>query len=172
MSLKSKTTAKRSTRRPRHQTAKPEPRSAVRREAGKIERRRRIIEAARSLIRETGNAGLSMRALAARAGVSLATPYNLFGSKRAIVLAVLDDVREFQERFAHLKSSDPIERIFAAVHLALEYYKDDPRFYKTLWAAVFGADEIRADVEATERISGGERLLNGRHQRGPREVVA
>src|SRR5271168_2287443 len=53
-----------------------------RREAGKRERRRRIIEAARALIRETGNAGLSMRALAARAGVSLATPYNLFGSKR------------------------------------------------------------------------------------------
>ena len=34
-----------------------------------------------------------MRALAVRAGVSLATPYNLFGSKRAIVLAVLEDVR-------------------------------------------------------------------------------
>ena len=39
-----------------------------RREAGKAERRRRIIHAARELIRETGNAGLSMRALAARAG--------------------------------------------------------------------------------------------------------
>ena len=59
-----------------------------RREAGKTERRQRIIRAARQLIRQTGNAGLSMRALAVRAGVSLATPYNLFGSKRAIVLAV------------------------------------------------------------------------------------
>ena len=58
-----------------------------RREAGKAERRRLIISAARDLIRETGNAGLSMRGLAARAGVSLATPYNLFGSKRAIVVA-------------------------------------------------------------------------------------
>jgi DNA-binding transcriptional regulator YbjK len=36
-----------------------------RREAGKEERRRRIIHAARDLIRETGNTGLSMRALAA-----------------------------------------------------------------------------------------------------------
>jgi AcrR family transcriptional regulator len=157
--VKSKTTAKRNARRPRKRAAKPEPRSAGRREAGKIERRRRIIEAARSLIRETGNAGLSMRALAARAGVSLATPYNLFGSKRAIVLAVLDDVREFQERFAHLKSSDPIERIFAAVHLALEYYKDDPRFYKTLWAAVFDADEIRADIFNYRRNAFWEMLI-------------
>src|SRR6185295_3324471 len=83
-----------------------------RRETAKAERRARIIRAARELIRETGNAGLSMRAIASRAGVSLATPYNLLGSKRAIVLAVLQDVRDFQERFAHVRSSDPLERIF------------------------------------------------------------
>ncbi|MBL8553351.1 MAG: TetR/AcrR family transcriptional regulator [Phenylobacterium sp.] len=118
-----------------------------RREAGKAERRRRIIHAARDLIRETGNAGLSMRALAARAGVSLATPYNLFGSKRAIVLAVLDDVRVYQDRSAHLTSTDPLERLFAAVDMAIEFYVDDPQFYKTLWAAVFDAsDDVRSEI--------------------------
>jgi len=61
------------------------------RELAKAERRRRIIAAARDLIRETGNAGLSMRALAQRAGVSLATPYNLLGSKRAIFDLLTDD---------------------------------------------------------------------------------
>lgn len=118
-----------------------------RREAGKAERRARIIHAARDLIRETGNAGLSMRALAARAGVSLATPYNLFGSKRAIVLAVLDDVREYQGRFAHLRSTDPLERLFTAVDMAIDFYVGDPRFYKTLWAAVFDAsDDVRSEI--------------------------
>jgi AcrR family transcriptional regulator len=88
-----------------------------------------------------------MRALAARAGVSLATPYNLFGSKKAIILAVLEDVREYQERFAASKAADPIERLFMALDLALEYYMNDPRFYKTLWSAVFDAsDEIRSDI--------------------------
>src|ERR1700748_3679065 len=105
--------------------------SLGRREAGKAERRQRIIQAARQLVRETGNAGLSMRALAARAGVSLATPYNLFGSKRAIVLAVLEDVREYRERFAAARATDPIARLFTALDLALEYYMNDPRFYKT-----------------------------------------
>ncbi len=120
---------------------------AGRREAGKTERRQRIIRAARQLIRETGNAGLSMRALALRAGVSLATPYNLFGSKRAIVLAVLEDVREFQQRFSSLQSVDPLERIFTAVDIAMEFYLADPPFYKTLWAAVFDtSDEIRNDI--------------------------
>jgi AcrR family transcriptional regulator len=118
-----------------------------RREAGKAERKRRIVQAARELIRETGNAGLSMRALAERAGVSQATPYNLFGSKRAIVLAVVDDARDYQERFAHLAAADPIERLFAAADLAMEYYLADPAFYRTLWAAVFDpSGDIRAEI--------------------------
>jgi AcrR family transcriptional regulator len=118
-----------------------------RREAGKSERRRRIIQAARELIRETGNAGQSMRVLAARAGVSLATPYNLFGSKRAIVLAVLQDVREFHDRFSHLRAADPLERIFLAVDLQVEIYLADPAFYKTMWAAVFDtSDDLRATL--------------------------
>ena len=115
-----------------------------RREAGKAERRARIIQAARELIRETGNAGLSMRVLAQRAGVSLATPYNLFGSKRAIVLALLQDVREFQERFAQIKASDPLERIFAAVIMEIEFALAEPVLYKTMWAAVFDtSDDLR-----------------------------
>lgn len=132
-----------------------------RREAGKAERRARIIRAARDLIRETGDAGLSMRALAARAGVSLATPYNLFGSKRAIVLAVLQDVREFQERFSHLRSSDPIERIFSAVDMAVEFYVADPPFYKTLWAAVFDtSDEYRTAIFNPKRDAFWRALLD------------
>src|SRR5579872_325175 len=125
-----------------------------RREAGKAERRQRIIRAARELIRETGNAGLSMRVLAARAGVSLATPYNLFGSKRAIVLAVLQDVREFHDRFSHLRATDPLERIFVAVDIQIEIYVGDPAFYKTMWAAVFDtSDDLRATLWNPRRDS-------------------
>ena len=119
----------------------------TRREAGKAERRRQIIQAARDLIRETGNAGLSMRGLAARAGVSLATPYNLFGSKRAIVVAVLQDIREYEERFSTLRVADPVERIFAALDMAIEFYVGDPIFYRTVWAAVLDpSDGVRGEI--------------------------
>jgi len=118
-----------------------------RREAGKAERRRAIIKAARELIRETGNPGLSMRGLAAKAGVSLATPYNLFGSKRAIVVAVLQDVREYHEHFNARRPADPIERIFVALDTAIEIYLADPLFYRTLWTAVFDASEgVRGEI--------------------------
>jgi len=128
------------------------PQTLTRREAGKAERRRQIIQAARDLIRETGNAGLSMRGLAARAGVSLATPYNLFGSKRAIVVAVLQDVREFVERFSILRVVDPVERIFAALDMSIAFYVGDPTFYRTVWAAVLDpSDGVRGEILNPQR---------------------
>jgi AcrR family transcriptional regulator len=108
-----------------------------RREQAKAERRRRIIAAARELIRETGDTNLSMRMIAKRAKVSLATPYNLFGSKHAVVIAIMhEDERDFDERFAELHPGNAIDHIFQALALALGYYADDPAFYRTLWQAL------------------------------------
>lgn len=115
------------------------PASQGRREEAKLERRKRIIRAARELIRETGDAGLSMRALAARAGVSLATPYNLFGSKGAVLLAVLEDIKGFGVRFADYHAEMPLDRLLKAASLAVSYYEEDPAFYRALWTSVLKA---------------------------------
>lgn len=132
-----------------------------RREEAKAERRARIIAAARDLIRETGDAGLSMRALAARANVSLATPYNLFGSKRAIVVAVLNDIKDFHTRFRSRTSTDPITPIFEAVRLQVSYYQADPAFYRTLWTEVFnvGGLEARSALWNPQRAAFWQALL-------------
>jgi AcrR family transcriptional regulator len=124
-----------------------------RREEAKEERRHRIVTAARDLIRETGDAGVSMRAIAGRADVSLSTPYNLFGSKRAIVLAVLEDIREFTERFAKLRSANAVERIFQVLSMSIRYYVDDPDFYRALWTGVFdlSGKEVRSALLLPER---------------------
>ena len=123
-----------------------------RRTAAKEERRQQIIRAARELIRETNTTGLSMRELARRAGVSLATPYNLFGSKSAIVLAVMQDVREYRERFFSRPFADPIARIFDAVDLAVEFYLSDPDFYKILWREIFSASgDVRTAIYNPQR---------------------
>ncbi len=109
-----------------------------RREEAKAERRQRIIAAARDLIRQTGDTDLSMRMIAKKAKVSLATPYNLFGSKRDVVLAVMyEDERDFDEKFATLHPGNAIDHIFqAALSLAVGYYTADPSFYRTLWQAL------------------------------------
>jgi AcrR family transcriptional regulator len=111
-----------------------------RREQAKAERRSRIVRAARDLIRETGDTDLSMRMIAKRADVSLTTPYNLFGSKRAVVLAVFEDERDFVVRFARLKAANALDRIFDAHDLAIGYFIDDPDFYRTLWKALLNTE--------------------------------
>lgn len=133
------------------------------REQAKSERRSRIVRAARDLIRETGDTDLSMRMIAQRAEVSLATPYNLFGSKHAVVLAVFEDERDFVVRFSKLKASNAIERIFDAHTLATGYFTDDPDFYRPLWRALLGSQDGDstglATPERLERNRAGWRAL-------------
>lgn len=116
------------------------------REAAKAQRRRDIVHAARALIRETGQAGFSMRALADAAGVSIATPYNLFGSKQAIMFAVLDDdMSAYKRRLKRLKT-DEIDVFLQAISVATKLYAQEPGFYKTVLFAVYadGGREFRS----------------------------
>ncbi len=103
------------------------------REKHKLERRERILAAAQELIRKTGNVGLSMRALARTAEVSLATPYNLFGSKGAVLaelgLAVL---KQLEREMEAIRSRDPIEDVLHIAELGANTYASDPRFYRVL----------------------------------------
>ena len=131
-----------------------------RREMAKAERRQHIILVARELIRETGDAGLSMRALASRAGVSLATTYNLFGSKRALLLSVLDDIREFSERFSQHRMTDPLDRLFSAVDICIEMYVEVPQFNRATWAALFDpSDDFRSQTFNSKRAAFWQGLL-------------
>ena len=53
-------------------------------------RRGQILEAARSIIIESGVAALSVRALADKSGLVVKTLYNLFGSKENILVALIE----------------------------------------------------------------------------------
>lgn len=107
------------------------------REKSKAKRRERIISAARLLMRETGDVGFSMRALASRASVSIATPYNLFGSKQEIMFAVLAaDLEDYQRKLESIQT-DEIEVFFEAVSLATSLYSREPSFYKAVLFSVY-----------------------------------
>jgi AcrR family transcriptional regulator len=57
-------------------------------------RRRELLDAAFTLIAEKGLEGLRTRAIAARAGVNIATLHYYFGTKEALLLAVVRHVRD------------------------------------------------------------------------------
>jgi AcrR family transcriptional regulator len=111
-----------------------------RREQAKSARRRRIVEAAHDLLREVDMEGVSVKAIAARSGLSAATVYNLFGSKAAILSQVFDlDLRVFEEKVAQAASNDALDRIFDSIAIAAELYRGDPNFYRLTMVARGGA---------------------------------
>jgi len=106
------------------------------RELGKRQRKTDILNAARSLMRASGDLEFTMRTLAERAGVSIATPYNLFGSKQAILVAVLDaDLAEYETRLAELEGP-PLDAPFQAITVMTGHLGRDPQFYRKLLQAV------------------------------------
>jgi AcrR family transcriptional regulator len=124
------------------------------RERSKAERRKRIVAAARRLVHEGGVENLSMKLLAERAGVGIATPYNLFGSKQDVMLAVIDqDVATFQERVARSRHPSELEALFRAVTLAKQVYSAEPNFYRAVLLAVYnsGGREFRAMFSGPRR---------------------
>ena len=101
------------------------------REQNKSDKRGQIIKAARELMRIRSSTGFSMRQLADASGVSLATPYNLFGSKQGIISAVMDtDLDDFKDRLLSI-DSNPIDRIFNLVSVSSQLFAEQPNYDKT-----------------------------------------
>lgn len=106
------------------------------RRTGKSQRRDDIVTAARALMRKGGDTGFSMRALAEEAGVSIATPYNVFGSKQNVLLAVLDDDLAAYEATLAALTGDPISILFDSIDVLHTMLDSEPDFYRGMLAAV------------------------------------
>jgi AcrR family transcriptional regulator len=100
------------------------------------EKKARILAVARELIQETGDFDLPMRALAARAQVSLRTPYEYFRSKAGVIGALLvEDLEHFRETVNHYSSVDEVEHIFDRVRWGIDFYALNEPFYRALFRA-------------------------------------
>jgi AcrR family transcriptional regulator len=113
------------------------------RERSKSARRERIIEATYQCLREEGLANVSIKAIAARAGISAPTIYNLFGSKGG-VLGELSArrLREYQRRIDEVEANDALDRVFVAAGLAARIYGTDPVYYREIgWVMLGGLPE-------------------------------
>ncbi|WP_157215127.1 TetR/AcrR family transcriptional regulator [Flavisphingomonas formosensis] len=117
---------------------------AIRRE----ERRQRLVRAARELL-STGDGGFSMIELARQAELSLATPYNLFGSKAAILHAVFaSEVTGLRRSVEVADPADPpCLALSVADHIAQAFARK-PNFYRNLSRSLsgLGTEEVRGLV--------------------------
>lgn len=133
------------------------------REDAKEQRRRQIVRAARILMQKTGKTGFSMRALAEEAGVSIATPYNLFGSKQTVMFAVLDaDLQQYLDRLERLRA-DEIDVFFKAVSLTSSLYASEPNFYRAVLFAAYngGGTKFRSIFDGPRHAMWKRLVTNG-----------
>lgn len=111
------------------------------RQRGVEERRLRLVRAARELIAERDDGSFSMPELAKRAGLSLATPYNLFGSKAAVLGRVFESlVRGFNRDSSWMAGLSASERICGVVDRLVAAYDEQGRLFRNLWKALYGLD--------------------------------
>jgi AcrR family transcriptional regulator len=105
------------------------------REARRSSARRAIVEAAWTLVGEVGLAGLSLRDLARRAGITTPTVYSYFASKNAIYDAMFGQAAgQFASRMAEPpESEDPREMLAATARRFAGFCASDPVRYQLLF---------------------------------------
>jgi AcrR family transcriptional regulator len=97
--------------------------------------RRAILDAAEHLLATVGEAGLSIREVCARAGVTAPTIYHHFGDKAALVARVVDDCfADFDRAFAHRAAPhDPVEALRWSFDRYVEYGLRHPTHYRLMF---------------------------------------
>jgi AcrR family transcriptional regulator len=107
------------------------------RELQKHVRRCAILDAARVLMQVGNDTDFSMPGLAKKAGVSLVTPYNLFGSKSNILLEVVRaDVCTHTLEIDALPTDDLVDWVTEASRTLARAYYHDRRFYWRMTATL------------------------------------
>lgn len=113
----------------------------------------RLLEVASASIARSGTEGLTVRAVAARAGTSSSAVYALFGSRDALVHAVGEEAfRRFARRLGDVGGTNDAGADLLALGLAYRAGAlAEPHFYRVMFAtAGAGAQEADA-VAATDR---------------------
>jgi AcrR family transcriptional regulator len=131
-----------------------------------------ILEAARECLREYGYSGTSIRAVAERAGVQLSLVHYHFGSKQAVLVAVLEHENEklLERQQALFAGPDPLSAKWRA---ACRFLEDDlesgyVRILWELWAAGLADDELAARWR--DATAGWRRLMAEVVEEWSREV--
>lgn len=111
--------------------------------------RERILDAAERLLGQ-GSAAFSMRELAEAAGLSFATPFNHFGSKAAIMLALsARRIDTMSQQFAQARHPDTsVGRVIAAVDIATSVMLSTPAINRAVMGAIGAPSEEPGDVSS------------------------
>jgi len=111
------------------------------REKQALERRQRVLAAAHELICRSGSVGLSMRALARRAELSVQTVYNLFGSKGGVLHGLrLGIIETLYNQAEQSRPLDPLDYLLHLAEVGAATFAADPVVLRILMKALKGSN--------------------------------
>lgn len=124
--------------------------------------RERVLDAAERLL-GMGGAAFSMRELAEEAGVSFATPFNQFGSKAAIMLALsARRIDAMRDRLAQATlPATAVGRVLAAVDIAAAVMLSAPAVNRAVMAAIGAPTDAPGSVSSHSSALWAEALGEG-----------
>lgn len=130
------------------------------REEAKTLNRARIRAAAEAIVRGEGMDKLTMRSLAEVAGVSLRTPYNLFGSKTDVLIALLDEAGFEFTRLGSVRSDGAaIAQLLSGLGRIETFFAGDEEYYRGIYAAIMTSDHPEARSTSVGRAIDSARVL-------------
>lgn len=118
----------------------------------KERRRQQVLAAVESCIREAGRVDFSMRELAAKAEVSFATPFNLFGKKEDILVALFNKrvVEQASRASARAESSTGLENLLKVAEESCDAYLADAELFRPLARSLRGQQAPQIDSVAQQ----------------------
>jgi AcrR family transcriptional regulator len=117
--------------------------------------RRRIIDAARDLIENSGYANISLDRIADAASVSRQTIYVQFGSKLGVLTAMAEEIENegLQDLFSSLReSTGPGEVLHKAIPLDFAFMQKNAKIFRIIRAQGVSDPDFRAVLD--ERMAG------------------
>lgn len=114
--------------------------------------RRALIAAARELVGELGPAKVTLRAVAARAGVSAAAPYRHFASKEALLAAVAaTGFDELADAITPPGNEDAVAGLHEIGFRYLDFAAGEPALYRFMFGPAVPDRRTHADLAVAER---------------------
>jgi AcrR family transcriptional regulator len=130
------------------------------RDLNKARRRDEILAATGRLVASQGVDALSMRKLAEAAGLSVATLYNLFGSRDLILIALVErGMDQMEEALEAAAPANPLARGEAVVTVTIDYFTERAAVYQPVWLAQRHTEGERSEGRSlTERAADMQRV--------------
>ena len=115
--------------------------------------RRDVIDAAGALIAESGLDGLTMRKLAERAGVAVATLYNQFGDRDGVVVAfVSSGLDQLELELDAQPDAGPIDTTRALFEALDESFAAEPEVWRPIFASLRSGSEDHGMGQVGDRV--------------------